>query len=335
MLIQLGTVGFAAAASAFAVGFVAGPVRAWLVGAGIHDAPTARSSHAADTPRGGGLAVLAIVLPGWLLGGWLTAGPAPLALAGLTAAVAGVSFIDDVRGLSPAVRLPAQLLAVLAGLLALDPAPLFPELLPIGLERGLLAVAWLWFVNLYNFMDGIDGITAVETCALGLGIGLVALATGAGADATVAPWLLAGSAVGFLWWNWAPARLFLGDVGSVPLGFALGWLLLDLAAGGHLAAALILPGYYLLDATVTLLQRVARGETVWQAHKQHAYQRAVQRGLSHSVVAGRIAAANLPLVGCALWAANGQPWFAAAAASLVCLGLWANLRYGGRVFARA
>ena len=324
MLIQLGTVGFVAVASAFAVAFLAGSVRAWLVHAGIHDAPTARSSHAAVTPRGGGLALLAIVLPGWLLGGWLTAGPAPLALAGLTAAVAGVSFIDDVRGLSPAVRLPAQLLAVLAGLLALDPAPLFPEWLPVWLERGLLAVAWLWFVNLYNFMDGIDGITAVETFAIGSGLGLVGWVHGTN-TVGVGPflaWLLAGGAAGFLVWNWAPAKIFLGDVGSVPLGFLIGALLLETASVGLWAPALILPGYYLADATITLIRRLLRGEKVWRPHREHAYQLAVQAGLSHAAVALRIAALNALLIGCAVWAAVGSPGLPLALAIASTLAVW-------------
>ena len=328
MLIPLGFATLGALACAAAVAALTAPLRGWLVRIGVHDAPNARSSHTTVKPRGGGLAVLAVVLPAWLLAGWLTGGPTPLALVALSAGLAALSFADDLSGLSPALRFLAQSGAVVAGVLALDPAPLLPDLMPLWLERAGIALAWLWFLNLYNFMDGIDGITAVETASVALGIGLVWLVLGAGVAGAVPAWLLAGAAVGFLWWNWAPSKIFLGDVGSVPLGFAVGWLLLELAAGGALVAALILPGYYLLDATLTLFMRLLRGERVWQAHKQHAYQRAVQRGVSHAAVAAWVGVGNVLLVGCALLAVRGTPGTAAVAAALVALGLWAHLRYG-------
>src|SRR5690606_27746163 len=129
------------------------------------------------------------------------------------------------------------------------------------------------------------------TAAIGLGVALFAGAAG-GEPALVALGLaVAGAAFGFLPWNWQPARIFLGDVGSVPLGYALGWLLLSLAAAGAWAAALILPLYYLADATLTLMRRLARGERVWQAHREHFYQRATQAGRSHAAVVSLVAAA--------------------------------------------
>lgn len=306
-----------------------GPVRRWLIARGIYDTPSARSSHTTLKPRGGGIALLAVVLPAWLIAGWLTDAP-PWALTGLTALLAVLSFVDDVRGLSAAVRLPIHGAAVAAGLIALDPPALVPTLLPGWLDVTVTALAWLWFVNLYNFMDGIDGITGVQTVAVAAGLGAVALVVGDGVAGAVLPWLLAGGAAGFLWWNWAPARVFLGDVGAVPLGFALGWLLLDLAATGYLVAALILPGYYLVDATVTLARRLLRGARVWRPHKEHAYQRAVQRGLCHSAVARRVAAADLLLVACALWAATGAPGPAAVVAGVIAGGLWLGLAGGRR-----
>jgi UDP-N-acetylmuramyl pentapeptide phosphotransferase/UDP-N-acetylglucosamine-1-phosphate transferase len=335
MLIQLAYAGLGGLGCAIAVVLLTAPVRGWLLRAGVHDAPNARSSHAVVKPRGGGLAVLGVVLPAWLSAGWLAGGPVPLALAALTAALAAVSFVDDLSGLQPAPRFMAQAAAVAAGLVVLDPAPLFPDLVPLWLERVAVAFAWLWFVNLYNFMDGIDGITAVETACVAAGIGLCWLLLGSGATGALPAWLLAGGAVGFLWWNWAPSRIFLGDVGSVPIGFAVGWLLLELAAGGAFVAAVILPAYYLVDATVTLLARLLRGEKVWQAHKQHAYQRAVQRGQTHGGVAARVAGANLLLVGCAAWAVSGAALAAALVAAAVAVGLWAGLRFGFADRARA
>jgi len=127
---------------------------------------------------------------------------------------------------------------------------------------------------------------------------------------------LAAAALGFLVWNWPPAKIFLGDVGSVPLGFLLGWLLLKLAAGGDWAAALILPLYYLADATITLARRAIRGERVWRAHRQHYYQRAVQGGRSHARVSAGIGATNLMLVALAVLSLT-QPWIALGLAGLV------------------
>jgi UDP-N-acetylmuramyl pentapeptide phosphotransferase/UDP-N-acetylglucosamine-1-phosphate transferase len=124
---------------------------------------------------------------------------------------------------------------------------------------------------------------------------------------------VAGAAFGFLPWNWQPARIFLGDVGSVPLGYALGWLLLSLAAAGAWAAALILPLYYLADATLTLMRRLARGERVWQAHREHFYQRATQAGRSHAAVVSLVALADAVLIALALGSAR-WPWAMLAAA---------------------
>jgi len=126
---------------------------------------------------------------------------------------------------------------------------------PLG-DHLFAALAWIWFINLYNFMDGIDGITGVETATIGLGLTLVSLVAGLAAPVAGLGMAMAGAACGFLLWNWTPAKLFLGDVGSVPLGFLAGFLLLYLASEGHLAPAIILPLYYLFDAMATLLRRL-------------------------------------------------------------------------------
>jgi len=123
-------------------------------------------------------------------------------------------------------------------------------------------------------------------------------------------------ALGFLAWNWAPAKLFLGDVGSIPLGYLTGWLLLGMAGEGHWAPALILPLYYLVDATLTLLRRAARFEKIWHAHREHFYQRAVQAGLDHGGVVLRILGANLALIALAVLGLEWS-WVAVALAFLV------------------
>ncbi len=132
-----------------------------------------------------------------------------------------------------------------------------------GLDVAAAALLWLWFVNLFNFMDGIDGLAGSEAAAIGTGL-VVFAGVGSGLDPGLAALsgTAAAAALGFLVWNWAPARIFLGDVGSVPCGYLLGFLLLDVAARGHWKIALILPLYFLADATLTLLRRLARGELV-------------------------------------------------------------------------
>jgi UDP-N-acetylmuramyl pentapeptide phosphotransferase/UDP-N-acetylglucosamine-1-phosphate transferase len=106
--------------------------------------------------------------------------------------------------------------------------------------------------------------------------------------------------IGFAPFNKPVAKIFLGDVGSLPIGLLLGWLLLELAGSGHLAAALILPLYYLLDATITLMRRIGRGERFWQAHRGHFYQRATDNGFSVPTIIGHVVAVNLALIALAI-----------------------------------
>jgi UDP-N-acetylmuramyl pentapeptide phosphotransferase/UDP-N-acetylglucosamine-1-phosphate transferase len=221
--------------------------------------------------------------------------------------LAAISWLDDLRGLSPVVRLLAQAAAVAIGVFVLPGPHNASHLAVIGL-------LWIWWINLFNFMDGIDGLAGSETAAIGAGLLLFAW-VGAGADPAqrVLAAAVTGAAIGFLVWNWSPAKIFLGDVGSVPLGYILGFLLLDLAARGHWKIALILPLYFLADATITLARRLLRGERIWQAHREHFYQQAVRRGLGHAAVVKRVIAADLVLIGCG-WAAENA-WGAAALAA--------------------
>jgi UDP-N-acetylmuramyl pentapeptide phosphotransferase/UDP-N-acetylglucosamine-1-phosphate transferase len=252
--------------------------------------------------------VTGVVLLAWLALYGLGSATAGLISVSLGAgALAAVSWVDDLRGLSPGIRLLAQLIAVTIGILTLPEthnlleAWLGPTLYFVG-----LGALWIWWINLFNFMDGIDGLAASEAAAVGGGLLLFAT-IGGGEDATAALCAagLFGAAIGFLWWNWSPARIFLGDVGSVPLGYLSGFLLLGPATRGHWKIALILPLYFLADATITLLRRVLRGERVWQAHRQHFYQQAVRDGLGHRAVVKRVVVADLLLISCGWVAENG------------------------------
>lgn len=272
---------------------------------GVIDRPNDRSSHVRATPRGGGIAVIAAVAVGF---GILIAAETPVPpdiglLLGIAFVLASVSWIDDIRGLPAFVRLVAQALCVAVSLYLLPlPLPTALDTLPPFAQYLITGLAWLWFINLYNFMDGIDGITGVETLTITLGTAAV-LGVTSGNHVLIAPALVIAAAMpGFLKWNWPPARIFMGDVGSVTLGYLLGWLLIASSAEGSWIAVVIIPGYYLADATVTLIRRAFRGEKVWKAHRQHAYQQAVQNGMSHGDVSGRIGVLGVCLTGLALTA---------------------------------
>jgi UDP-N-acetylmuramyl pentapeptide phosphotransferase/UDP-N-acetylglucosamine-1-phosphate transferase len=292
----------------------------------VLDQPNERSSHVVPTPRGGGIAVIGASVAAWLAlaaAGILPPAAMVVALAG--AGLALVSWLDDLRNLSPGIRLLAQFAAVATGIWALPHGAIFQGWLPRGLDAAAGALVWVWFVNLFNFMDGIDGIDGSEAAAIGIGIVLVASVGGLDLALAAPAAAVAAAVLGFLVWNWAPARIFLGDVGSVPLGYLLGFLLLELAGFGRWQAALILPLYFLADASLTLLRRLARGERVWQAHREHFYQRAVQRGLSHDAVVRRIIAADILLIACAWAAAAGWGFAALAVAALTVLALLVEL----------
>lgn len=280
-------------------------VLAWLRHRQILDHPNERSSHSLPTPRGGGLAVTPVTVAALILVAFFIGGQ-PTYLAAGALLLMAISWVDDRKGLAPLPRFLAQAAIVAASLIGLGSEALaFQGMLPLWADRLLIGLGWLWFVNLYNFMDGIDGITGVESAAIGLG--LAAIATVAGPGGLLPPAvIITAAALGFLVWNWHPARIFLGDSGSIPLGFLLGGLLVHLAVSGHLAAALILPAYYLADATITLLWRLKDGERIWQAHRRHFYQRAVRGGQSHARVSLLVLGGNVLLIGAALLAALGH-----------------------------
>ena len=321
----------AGVASAVVAAALTGLARALLRRQGVMDRPNERSSHQAAVPRGGGIPVVGVLLVAWLAL-WLTSASdssGPLFWIALVGALglAGVSWLDDLQGNLPVfLRLAAQVLAVGAGIASLPGDGLILQgTVPALVDHALAAAAWLWFVNLFNFMDGIDGLSGTEGASLGLGAFLLALLGAAPAWFGPLGLALAGVSIGFLLWNWHPAKIFLGDVGSIPLGYLSGWLMLALAAVGAWQAALLLPAYYLADATFTLVRRLLRGERVWQAHREHVYQRVVAAGWSHGRTAAVIAGHNLLLIGLAVASLRG--WAAgavaiAAGAMLVATLLW-------------
>ncbi len=311
-------------------------VRKPLIKRALLDHPNERSSHKMPVPRGGGWALLAILGPGTVLislyqhslpfHAWLI-----LALALLVA----VSWLDDRHGINPFMRLTIHIIAAFFGSMSLAPhAMIFNGSIPFWIDRTLLIVGWAWFINLYNFMDGIDGLTCVET---------ISIATGACAlfsafniydpFVSVLILMLTGVCLGFLALNWHPAKIFMGDVGSVPLGFLVGYILLTLALKGHVAAAFILPLYYIADSGITLFKRACRGEKVWQAHRQHFYQKAALGLGRHDRPVYWVIAANISLMSSALLAALHPLTGLVLAALIVAILLWAMHKAGRNIAA--
>ena len=266
--------------------------------------PNVRSSHKTPTPQGGGIAVIAatvgVVVACVLFGVPGLGGQALWLVLAATVFIALVGAIDDIRPIAVMPRLILQVAGVAIVLAALPVDLRVVPLLPYWLERALLGLAILWFVNLVNFMDGIDWMTVAEVAPLTSGLVLFGLMAALPRDATIVALALCGAVIGFAPFNRPVARLFLGDVGSLPIGLLLGWLLVVLAGTGHFAAALLLPLYYLADATITLLRRLANGEPILQAHRSHFYQRAMDGGFSIYQVVGRVFLLNIALIGLAV-----------------------------------
>ena len=235
--------------------------------------PNERSSHSLPTPHGGGVPLLLAMAVGMGLAGesWQQDYLLFIAVA-LLLVVIGV--VDDLRGLSVRLRMGLYCLCcVLAVGVILGPGVGGGF---VGLIVLLMAVfALLWMLNLYNFMDGIDGYAATQ-CILACGsASLLAWRGGADSQYLLFCLLLAAAQVGFLFWNWPSARLFMGDAGSVPTGFLLGAVALlgDIQGYLPLACWLILLGAFIVDASITLLWRMATGQAYTQPHRLHAYQR--------------------------------------------------------------
>jgi UDP-N-acetylmuramyl pentapeptide phosphotransferase/UDP-N-acetylglucosamine-1-phosphate transferase len=260
--------------------------------------PNARSSHRAPTPQGAGIAVITatLVVAGLALAHMAgDASGVPVALFGATLFIAALGFADDIKPVPVLPRLLLQVIAVGAVVLAGSCDIRVAPFLPVWIERGLLVLAGLWFVNLVNFMDGLDWITAAEVVPVTAAMALLGLAGELGLTAAIVAAALCGAVLGFAPFNRPVAKIFLGDVGSLPIGLLLGWSLLQLAGQHHLVAALLLPLYYLADATVTLLRRLMRREPFWVAHRSHFYQRATDNGFTVMQVVSEVFTLNLVL----------------------------------------
>jgi UDP-N-acetylmuramyl pentapeptide phosphotransferase/UDP-N-acetylglucosamine-1-phosphate transferase len=273
-------------------------IRPWLQRIALAK-PNARSSHTVPTPQGGGIAVIAatmIAAAGALSLSKAASAPAPLLpLLAAVIVIAIVGAADDIRPIGVAPRFSLQAFSVALVIFALPDDLRIAPFMPVLIERLLLAVGGLWFVNLVNFMDGLDWMTVAEVVPITAALAIFGAFGHLPSTAAIVSIALCGAMIGFAYFNRPVASLFLGDVGSLPIGLLLGWLLVQLAGRGALAAAILLPLYYLADATITLLRRLIAGERVWQAHRSHFYQRATDRGFTVSQVAAHVFAVNVAL----------------------------------------
>jgi len=287
-----------------------------------------RSMHKGATVTGGGLALLATAFAVFLAL-WPVHRVHEFVLPA-AALLAVVSFFDDLKPVSRWLRFGAHIAAAIAAVSSVHYAQMiFHGWLPFWLDRAIALFALVWFINLFNFMDGIDGIAGVETVAIAGGYAVVIVAAEMVSPLTGLALALSGAAGGFLFWNWHPARVFLGDVGSVPLGFLTGTLMIWLAVQYSLAAALILPLYFVADATITILMRLRRGEKIWEPHRTHFYQRAARAVGSHAAVVRRVALCNVILVGLAVLALSMPVTaFALALATVGALLFWMEIASG-------
>lgn len=254
-------------------------LRRYALSRSIIDIPNARSSHTVPTPRGGGVAIVLTfltVLPLLAASGMLPWSHA-WAMIGAGGIIAVLGFLDDHGHIAARWRLLGHVIASLWALLWLGGLPavtVFGWQLQLGWLGNVLALLYLvWLLNLYNFMDGIDGLASIEAITVCLGACLLYWLDGY-TGLMWASLLMAAAVAGFLYWNFPPAKIFMGDAGSGFLGIILGVLSLQAAwaSPSLLWAWLILLGVFIVDATFTLLRRLLRGDRVYEAHRSHAYQ---------------------------------------------------------------
>lgn len=262
--------------------------RKLAVARGLLDVPNRRSSHGVPTPRGGGVAIVLATTAALLLLAVLHEIGMNLFVAlvgGLVVAIVG--FVDDYRSLPAGIRL-AMHIGVAAWALAwlggLPPIRIGDTIVSLGAAGYVIGVLGLvWTLNLFNFMDGIDGIAASEAMFIVWSWAWLALMKGDSGDVVTVALIFGAACLGFLIWNWPPAKIFMGDVGSGYLGYVIA--VLALAAGRKnsvgLLAWLTLGGVFFIDATVTLVRRTIRGERILEAHRSHAYQWLARRWKSH------------------------------------------------------
>jgi Fuc2NAc and GlcNAc transferase len=290
---------------------------------GVMDFPNSRSSHAAPVPRGGGVAIVVVFLSAvvWIFLKHGIPGQLTWSLVGGGLAISIVGFLDDCFRLPPWPRLAVHSLAAawaLWCLASMQPSQ-FGNSTSIGswASRAAEFAGLVWLTNLFNFMDGIDGLAGMEAVCASVFGGTLLFLRGLASYSQLS-WLLAAASLGFLLWNWPPAKIFMGDAGSGFLGFTLGTLALfsSSSSPGLIWPWLILLAAFIVDATVTLLRRMFSRARWYEAHRSHAYQHAARAWASHPKVTLAVAAINIGWLFPLAWTASRFPQAAPALAAL-------------------
>jgi Fuc2NAc and GlcNAc transferase len=318
-------------AGAWALSYtLVGVVRRIAINQNLMDLPNERSSHVVATPRGGGVGIVfsfvAAISVLWALN--LVPGRFWLALVLSSSAIALVGFLDDRHQLRASIRLLVHLGAAIL-FVAVSGGYSANDLLEWGMRTTWAAsafsvVALVWGTNLFNFMDGIDGIAAVESIFITAGGGVLNLISGGDPGLTAVLFSLSAASLGFLFWNWPPARIFMGDVGSGFLGFVVSACLMAASRRSALPVEVlpILGGIFFVDATTTLIRRIVQGDRWFEPHRTHAYQWMTRRFGAHLPVTLIVTITNV--VWLLPWAivatrfpGNGRLYMAAALLPLV------------------
>ncbi len=266
------------------------------------DTPNERSNHFDPTPKGAGIGIILSLLIVYYI--FLPIND--LIFTSSILSLCLMSFINDNINISIIFRLFIHILLSLFVLMFWQPLlnlSLLNDIIPNWLGTILIILFIIWMTNLYNFMDGIDGISCVQCIIIGIGVGsCLFYSEGINKIENLLSGFLVGSSIAFLIWNWHPARVFLGDAGSIPIGFINAILALLLFKNGFWYVALILNNYYLADSSITLIKRIMKKEKPWQAHKSHFYQKAIKNGNTHSNVCFFIAIHGILLIVLSLFA---------------------------------
>jgi Fuc2NAc and GlcNAc transferase len=292
--------------------------RRWSLSREIVDIPNERSSHSVPTPRGGGIVICLVSILTLLF--YIFASGTQFFWSYFIGAVivSLISLVDDIRTISPFLRIlfhgfAAALVIGQLGAFEIVSIPFYGTV-ELGILGTILTFLWIvWLINAYNFMDGIDGIAATQAVTAGIGWSVAGFLSGAEAVGFYGAVLTAAS-FGFLFHNWQPAKIFMGDVGSAFLGYTFAVLPLFAIRTwqpvGEVAnlpwIALVLVWFFIFDSVYTFFKRLMRGEKVWRAHREHIYQKLVISGLSHSFVTSLYGAGSAILAVAAILAAGGR-----------------------------
>ncbi|WP_341751490.1 MULTISPECIES: UDP-phosphate alpha-N-acetylglucosaminyltransferase [unclassified Candidatus Tisiphia] len=294
----------------FLLSFIATSFLTWLLisslpSFGVVDIPNPRRVHSRITPRGGGLAIVIVVIIALIAYEYFSTKTLinSIKIVPLLLIISSISFLDDLISIPIFVRLIFHIIcSTIAIFLFLFPVVLFHHELPLYIDFMLSIIGLIVFLNIYNFLDGIDGISGAESIHLSITILILCYLK---SDIIininfiiVLNIIILACSIGFLIFNWHPAKIFLGDVGSISLGFLLGLCLLLISASSvHLfVASSIASLYYLADGGLTILIRLVNKEKIWQPHLKHFFQKAVRNGKSHKEVVSRIIICNILLM---------------------------------------